>query len=72
MSDSSNENTNQQSSPKGISIHTETIAKGALRIKTKIWMDDLDIEIGTKKAVQLYHDTLAEFRNKGYKIDGDT
>ena len=70
MSDSSNENTSQ-SSPNGFSIHTETIAKGALRIKTRIWIDNLDIEIGTHKAVELYDKTLKDFRAKGYRIDGD-
>lgn len=70
MADTSNENVNQ-SSPVGFSIHTETIAKGALRIKTKIWIDDLDTDIGIHKAIELYDRTLKEFRAKGYKIDGD-
>ena len=68
MSVSVTENLN---TPNGFSITTETIAKGALRIKTKIWVDHLELDKGVKEAVELYEKTLTEFRTKGFKIDGD-
>jgi hypothetical protein len=66
MADPSHDN---NSSPRGFSIHTETIAQGKIRVKTKFWVDTLDIDIDG--AVSLYDKTLKEFRKLGYKIDGD-
>lgn len=63
--------TENLNTPNGFSVTTETIAKGALRIKTKIWVDHLELDTGVKEAVDLYEKTLKEFRDRGFKIDGD-
>lgn len=63
--------TENLNTPNGFSVTTETIAKGTLRIKTKIWVDHLEIDTGVKEAVDLYEKTLKEFRDRGFKIDGD-
>jgi hypothetical protein len=70
MSDITQDN-NNQSTPNGLSIHTETIAKGAIRVKTKLWVDHTDLDLAAKQAVELYIKTLEEYRAKGLKIDGD-
>ena len=67
MSDSENENISKQ----GFIITLETIAKGFIRVKTKIWFDNLDIDQGVTKAVELYQKTLTDMRSKGFVIDGD-
>lgn len=63
--------TENLNTPNGFSITTETIAKGAIRIKTKIWVDHLELDKGVSQAVELYEKTLKEYREKGFKIDGD-
>jgi hypothetical protein len=68
MADPSHDN---NSSPRGFSIHTETIAQGKIRVKTKFWTDDIYLDTGIIKAVYLYDKTLKEFRKLGYKIDGE-
>jgi hypothetical protein len=68
MSEMTNEN---YGTPAGFSISTETIAKGAIRIKIKIWVDHLELDTGIKQSVDLYIKTLEEYRSKGFKIDGD-
>lgn len=67
MSDTNNDNSSKQ----GFSISFETIAKGAIRVKTKIWIDNLELDKGTDQAVELYKNTLTKLREQGFIIDGD-
>ena len=67
MSDISNENT----TGKGLSISYESIAKGRIRTKVKIWVDHLNIDETVKQSVELYEKALTELRSKGFKVEGD-
>ena len=70
MSDTHFDNINT-TSPYGFVISTETTAKGYLRVKTKIWFDHLYTDKGIKKCTELYENCLKEYRDKGFKIEGD-
>lgn len=67
MSNTGDENVSKN----GFSVSTETIAQGKIRVKTKIWMDHIELVEGVPKAIELYERTLAEYRMKGFKVDGD-
>lgn len=59
------------SSPQGIKVKTETVAKGAIRIKTEIWIDHLALGTASKLTSELYEQVCKDLREKGFKIDGD-
>lgn len=67
----SDTNGDEHISGHGFTISTETIAKGAIRIKTKIWLDHLDLEKGIVQSADLYEKTLQQYRQRGFHIDGD-
>lgn len=70
MSVTTTEN-NFNSSPQGVEVKTETIAKGQIRIKTKVWIDHLGTGVVSKLTAELYEQVCKDLREKGFKIDGD-